>query len=242
MINKLLLQSVINKYHLGVNEAVKWEISNNTLTVKFMTPSQDVIGEVHCSNFPLEDSELAIFDTKKLLNLVTICNGDLILELGKRKDTIVKFNISDINYNLDYSLSDPLLIPKVGTVNVPEWNVELELTPDDIVNLIKAKNALSGVDDLVITTDTNMDGDSVCKFIFGGDADYSNKITYQMTGDIKVNDLRLPFNSDMFRTILNFNKDMEGGKIYLNDMGLMMLEFSNDEISCRYFTYKQSEV
>ena len=35
MINKLQLQSIINKYYLGVNEAVKWEIENNELGINF---------------------------------------------------------------------------------------------------------------------------------------------------------------------------------------------------------------
>ena len=46
MINKLQLQSIINKYYLGVNEAVKWEIENNELGINFMTPTKDVIGSV----------------------------------------------------------------------------------------------------------------------------------------------------------------------------------------------------
>ena len=77
MINKLTIQSIINKYYLGINEAVKWEINNNCLNIDFMTPSKDVIGNVTCNNFQLEDSKLAIYDTKKLSSLVNICNGDL---------------------------------------------------------------------------------------------------------------------------------------------------------------------
>jgi hypothetical protein len=39
MINKILLQSIINKYYLGINETVKWKISNGQLEIRFMTPS-----------------------------------------------------------------------------------------------------------------------------------------------------------------------------------------------------------
>ena len=85
MINKGVLQSVINKYHLGVNEDVKWNIKDKKIDVDFMTPTRDVIGKVTSTNFDLEDSKLAIFDTKKLLNLTSICNGDLLLELVKNE-------------------------------------------------------------------------------------------------------------------------------------------------------------
>ena len=46
MINKLTLQSIINKYYLGQNESVKWVIKNNSINIDFMTPSKDVIGIV----------------------------------------------------------------------------------------------------------------------------------------------------------------------------------------------------
>ena len=85
MINKQKLQSVINKYYLNVNEAVKWVIEDNTLSIDFMSPTKDIIGKLTCNEFELEDSTLAIYDTKKLNSLVSICNGDLLLELEKNK-------------------------------------------------------------------------------------------------------------------------------------------------------------
>ena len=60
MINKLKLVSIINKYYLGTNESVKWIIQDNSLNVDFMTPTKDVIGNVECTDFQLEDSKLAI--------------------------------------------------------------------------------------------------------------------------------------------------------------------------------------
>jgi hypothetical protein len=70
---------------------------------------------------------------------------------------------------------------------------------------------------------------------------HNNKITYQVVGDIKEQDMKLPFNSDMFKTILQANKDMDGGKLYLSTMGLMKLEFSNDGISSEYFMVRKAE-
>ena len=61
MIQKLVLQSIINKYYLGVNESVKWKTQNNELTIDFMTPNTEIIGNVTCTDFQLQDSELAIF-------------------------------------------------------------------------------------------------------------------------------------------------------------------------------------
>ena len=47
MINKLDLVSIISKYYLnGMNEAVKWDIQNNKLTVRFTAPDKSMIGVV----------------------------------------------------------------------------------------------------------------------------------------------------------------------------------------------------
>ena len=123
MINKLKIQSIINKYYLGTNESVKWVINDNSLNIDFMTPTKDVIGNVTCTDFKLEDSKLAIYDTKKLQNLISICNGDLLLEFEKNNAIYTKLKISDLNFNLSYALSDPLLINKVGEVTEAEWVV-----------------------------------------------------------------------------------------------------------------------
>ena len=241
MINKLQLQSVINKYYLGVNEAVKWEIENNELGINFMTPTKDVIGSVSCKNFQLEDSKLAIYDTKKLNSLISICNGDLLLELEKNNAVYTKLKISDLNFNLNYALSDPLLIGKVGEVTIPEWVVELNLTQEDIDNLIKAKSALSGIDNMLITTTTDLDNENVVEFVFGDESGHNNKITYQVKGDIKEQDIKLPFTSDIFKTILHANKDMSGGKMYLSSMGLIQMDFELEDISSRYFIVRKAE-
>ena len=115
MINKNIVQNVISKYYLGEIERVKWEIRDNHLTVNFVAPSRMVLGSVKCGDFPLEDADLAIYNTKKLSNLISICSGDLLLELEKQKEMLLKLNISDLNFNLSYALSDPLLIKKASS-------------------------------------------------------------------------------------------------------------------------------
>jgi len=241
MINKLKLVSIINKYYLGTNESVKWDIKDNSLNIEFMTPSKDVIGNLTCNDFELEDSKLAIYDTKKLQNLISICSGDLLLEFEKTKEIYTKLNISDLNFNLSYALSDPLLINKVGNVTEAEWVVDLDLTSEDISNIIKAKSALAQVDNMLITTTTNLDEEDVIEIVFGDESGHNNKITYQISGDIKETDIKLPFNSDMFKTILYANKDMEGGELYLSSMGLMKLSFELDGISSNYYMIRRAE-
>ena len=241
MIQKTLLQSLINKYHLGIVESVKWEIKDNILSIDFMTPTRDVIGNVTCNDFELEDSNLAIYDTKKLSSLVNICQGNLILELDKLNQLYTKLKISDINFNLNYALSDPLLIGKVGTVNVPEFVVELDLELEHVENLIRAKSALSQVDNMLITVGQNPDGEKMCEFIFGDESGHKNKITYQIPGKINIDEMKLPFNSDVFKTLLYANKDMEEGKLRISQEGLMKIDFKTENVYSNYYMVRKAE-
>ena len=225
MINKLTLQSAINKYHLGEIESVKWTVKDNTLSVDFMSLNKEIIGKLTYNNFTVEDCELAVFDTKKLLNLINITSGDLLISLEKVKSINTKLHIADNSYNLTYALADPLLIAKPGTVNEPEWDAVLPLEREFVDHLIKAKSALQGVDNMTITPTKDLNDTSVCIFSFGDEDGHNNRITYQMYGEIQSSDSNIPFNSDSFKNILNANKDLEEGTISINYGGLDEIMF-----------------
>ena len=88
MIEKNHLQSIISRYYLGgLIESVKWEIQNNTLNIAFMSPNKDMIGELECNEFPIEDCELAIFNTTQLNKLLGVTSGQLLI-------SPIKFRIS----------------------------------------------------------------------------------------------------------------------------------------------------
>lgn len=240
MISKNILQSIIKKYHLGEIEQAKWEIRNNNVLIHVVSPSRTVIGKVECTDFPLEDADLAIYNTKKLDNLVSITSGELLLEIEKEKDLLLKLNIKDLNYDLSYALSDPLLVSKPGKVQSPNiWEIDLELEQNDVANILKAKNALSEIDNMVITSIRNEDKDLVCEFVFGDEVGHNNKISYQITGNITQDNIKIRFNSNMVKTILTANRDAEGGRLQVSKMGLMRLEFKNETITSEYYMVPQ---
>ena len=241
MINKLTLQSAINKYYLGEIESVKWIIKDNTLYVDFMSLNKEVIGKLTYRNFNVEDCELAIFDTKKLLNLINITSGDLLLSLEKVKDINTKLHIADNSFNLTYALADPLLIGKIGTVKETEWDAVLPLEIEFVEYLIKAKSALQGVDNMTITPTKDLNDTDVCIFSFGDENGHNNRITYQMYGEIQPSDISIPFNSNSFKNILNSNKDLEEGKIYINYEGLMKLCFKSEYSESEYYLIRKEQ-
>ena len=240
MISKTHLQSVISKYHLGEIEKVKWEIQNNQLQINFIAPSNVVLGSVKCYDFPIKEADLAIYNTKKLSNLISICNGDLLLEIEKQKEMLLKLNISDMNFNLSYALSDPLLIKKVGKAKpVNGWYVEIDLGNEEISNILRAKGAMSEIDNFLVTTTKDLDGQDVCELIFGDEIGHNNKISYQLKGswlnEINKENMKIKYNSNMLKTILNANKDMDEGTFKISNAGLMYLNFTDGVIESEYY-------
>ena len=241
MVNKLVLQRIINKNHLGEIPSVKWKIEDKVMTIDFMTLNKDVIGNITHTDIDLEDSTLVVFDTKRLLNLVNITSGDLLITLEKTKAVYTKMFLADNDFNLTYALSDPLLIGKIGTVDEPEWDMILPLEKEQVDNLVKAKSALTGVGNMTISPDKDLDGDDMCVVTFGDEQGHNNKITYNLTGQIKPDNVSIPFNSDMFKTILNTNKDLETGTLYLSYQGLMKLKFESLNTTSTYYMIRKEE-
>jgi len=235
MINKNVLQSVISKYYLnGLNNQVKWRMKDNTLTI--YAGEKGRVCKVHLNNFELEDGELGVFDTDKLSKLISITSGELSISLEKIKSVFTKMHISDLNFDLTYSLADILILGKTTWYEDPEtWEIELDLQMEDVDHLIKAKNALSDVNNMLITTTDDFDGNSMCEFIFGDNTGFSNKITYQLRGKINENDISIPFDSDIFKSILHSNKDMDSGSLQLSKKGMVKLMFKSDEIESIYY-------
>ena len=242
MISKTQLQSIIAKYHLGEIEQIKWEIENNHLNINFVAPSNMVLGSVKCNDFQIPDVDLAIYNTKKLANLISICSGDLILDLERQKEIITKLKIADENYNLEYALSDPLLIKKAGKAKpVDGWYIELELGSEEIGNILRAKSAMSEVEQFLVTTTKDLDGQDVCELIFGDEIGHNNKISYQLQGTINKEDMKIKYNSNMLKTILNANKDMDEGKFKISNAGLMYFNFTDGVIESEYYMVPQED-
>ena len=86
MVSKSQLTSIISKYYLnGLNNQVKWRIKDSKLTI--YAGESGRVCKVELNQFPLEDSELGVFDTNKLNKLISITNGDVILSLETTKST-----------------------------------------------------------------------------------------------------------------------------------------------------------
>jgi hypothetical protein len=235
MVNKNILQSVVSKYYLGgLFSQVKWRIKDNTLTI--YAGEQGRAAKVYLKNFKFEDCELGIFDTHKLAKLLSITNGELLVTAEKSHKVYTKLHIADSNFDLNYSLADIFVIPSATYYQEIEYpDISISLEKENIDALIKAKTALSDQSNLLIKTTENLDGTPVCEFTFGDIENFSNKVTYTLQGDIKANNLELPFNSDTLKDIFSNNKDMDNGKLKISADGMIQLNFYSELIETEYF-------
>lgn len=246
MINKITLQSVIGKYYLnGLVESVKWTTENNALEIDFQSPNKDMIGRVKHTNFPLEDSEIAVYDTSKLNKLLGIASGEVVLELEKQQSIYTKLIISDLNYTLNFSLTDLLMIQEIGEVTDPNnYEIQSELGSEEITAIVRAHNALES-DNVIIKIDKNLDNEDVLVMSFGDVSNHTNKIDYQIPNSTLDNvpyGTKIPFNSALIKNILNNNKDAESASLKVNSQGLMKLEFTGEDWESFYYIVRKADV
>jgi hypothetical protein len=246
MINKLELQSVINKYFLnGMVESVKWTTENNVLDIDFQSPNKDMIGRVKHTNFPLENSIIAVYDTSKLNKLLGIASGEVVLELEKTQAVYTKLIISDSNYTLNFSLTDLLLIQDLGSVTDPNnYEITGVLGEEEISAIIKAHNALES-DNMIVRIGKNLDSEDCLILTFGDNTNHTNKIDYQFP-DASLNGVpygtKIPFNSAMVKTILNNNKDATLASFNVNTQGLMKLKFQGENWESIYYVVRKADI
>ena len=240
MINKTDLKSVISKYHIGsLVEQVKWEIKDNNLAVKFMSPSKEMLGEVKCSKFPLDDCSFGISNTTQLVKLIDITKDVIQLSTVKVGRICSKLLLADNQFQLNYALADILTIPKTGETNFEEsYNIVTTLDSEAIGSIIKAQGALTNSETVVIQPSLSTDGEPELELTFGGDVEYANKVSFYLPNLTQQNvpsQYKLHYNSELIKEILYCNKDMISGTLSINLEGLIKLEFQNGIISSTYY-------
>lgn len=241
MINKADLQSIISKYYLnGMNEAVKWDIQNNKLTIKFTAPDRTMIGVVTCDDFELEDSSIGISNTTQLNKLLNITNGYLNLEYQKQHKLITKLIISDNQFTLNYALADTMIIPKAGEyIGDEQYNIEASLDNESINAIVKAKSALADTDTVVFQPVINAATlEMQLEMVFGGNIEHSNKVSFYLP-NIETTDLppmfKVHYNSNLIKEIMYCNKDVANCTMGINLDGVMKLAFDNGSIKSEYY-------
>ena len=180
--NKQILTSIIDKYHLGGTvESVKWIIKDKNIVINFITPFKNLVGKITSSNIDLEDSEIGIYNTSQFVKLVKIMDNYIVLKLNKsERGTPLELTLADNQYVLNYYLSDLNLIETVPNINEPEtYDATLSINNEFIEKFVNAKKALGDIKQFIIKTEYDENEGTQLVVTIGEGNGYANKIKFK---------------------------------------------------------------
>lgn len=241
--NKQTLTSVIDKYHLnGAVESVKWSIKDKKVTIDFITPMKNLVGKITSPDFDLEDSEIGIYNTSQFNKLVKIMDHTIILKLNKsEKGTPLELTLADNQYDLNYYLSDLMLIESVPAINEPaSYDAEANIDSEFILRFANAKKALGDVKQFTIKDELNNENMKDLVIVIGDGNGYANKIKFKTPCESMFGLNELPFPADVMMELLKANEEADSGKIQISQEGLMKISFKEENIESIYYLVRLS--
>ena len=234
--NKITLDTFIQKYNLGGNvNSVKWESSGDTLSTRFISPDKSLLGELTLTKQALPEFEVGVYDTPLLSKMLGTLADKVDFSLTEVDNTPVAFKISDSIMTSDYVLAAIGVIPDVPELkNIPEFTTLVNIDSQFINSFIRGKGALADVDTFAINP---VDGG--VEFVIGYSDINSNRITIKaQSGAVNMTD-SIVFNANLFKELLNANKECSKATLQISDKGLAHIEFNVDDFNVKYWLVSQ---
>ena len=234
--NKIVLDTFIQKYNLGGNvNSVKWESSGDTLSTRFISPDKSLLGELTLVKQSLPEFEVGVYDTPLLSKMLSTLADKVDFTLTKVDNTPVAFHFTDSIISADYVLAAIGVIPDVPELkNVPEFTTLVNIDSQFINSFIRGKGALADVDTFAINP---VDGG--VEFVIGYSDINSNRISIKaQSGAVNMTD-SIVFNANLFKELLNANKECSKATLQISDKGLAYIEFNVDDFNVKYWLVSQ---
>jgi hypothetical protein len=228
---KPYLQDVIGKYYLGgLVERVKIQVTDKTLTSKFISTQKNLVGVIEAPDVTLPDCEFGVYDTSQLLKLIGITDHFLTLYVEANKGIANKLLIADNEYNLEYALADTMLTPNVPSIDEPTYQMVADVNAEFIAKFLKAKKALDTDVFIIEQIMADTDDKPAMKFTLGGVEKHTNKINFTLQTSLSsIPGAQIKFPIAEFGEILAANKEIATGVLSVSEDGLLKIEFTNEE-------------
>jgi hypothetical protein len=230
--DKNRLSRFISKYNLaGLVESVQWNSENKTLSTRFISDDKTVLGLVTLNDFEFEDSSIGVYNTNTLKSLLNVLGNDVNLTLKKVEEKPISLSLTSDSTSVQYQLADLAVIPNVPELKqLPEFNITIDMDSNFIEKFIKAKSALSDIDNFTVLTEKGK-----LKIVIG----YSNINTNRV--ELVVNDnydgevKPISFSAKYFKEILSANKEANKATLAVSKDGLSHVEFAVDGFTSSYY-------
>lgn len=226
------LSRFISKYNLaGLVESVAWNSEGGKLSTKFVSDDKTVLGVVTLDSFDFEDATVGVYNTNTLKSLLNVLGNDVQINLKKVDEKPISLSFTSDSTTVQYQLADLTVIPNVPDLKqLPEFGISIDLDANFIDKFIKAKGALSDVDNFTVLSEKGK-----LKIVIG----YSNINTNRV--DIVVNEnydgevKPISFSAKYFKEILSANKEANKATLAVSKDGLSHVEFSVDGFTSSYY-------
>jgi len=230
--DKNRLNRFISKYNLaGLVESVQWKSDKSTLTTKFISDDKTVLGTVTLSDFDFEDANIGVYNTNALKSLLGVLGNDISLTLRKVNVTPVALSINSDSTTVQYQLADLSVIPNVPDLKqLPKFGVEIEMDGNFIEKFIRAKSALSEVDNFTVLTEKGK-----LKIVIGYANINTNRVELVVNADYQGDVKPISFSAKYFKEILSANKEANKATLKVSTDGLAHVEFAIDGFTSSYF-------
>ena len=228
---KTELLNYISRYHLaGATTSVKWNASGGSLQSSFITDDQNVIGSVS-ANIDLGNQTLGVYATPQLVKMLSAVGDDVEIDVKDIDGKAVSMDISDKEVNMTFMLADLSVIRQVPELKqLPDWNVTVPLDKDFVSRFVKAKNALPESENFGVHSKNGK-----AEFIVNYSSINTSRIKFEVSGTINKDMNVVCFSSNLFKEILQANKDAETSKLEISEAGLARVTFTSQKYTSTYY-------
>ena len=186
----------------------------------------------------MEDCEIGVYNTEQLTKLLSVLDDDINVSVNKAGGKSISLKVSDAHSTINYMLSDVSVINKPPQLKqIPEFHLEIDVTPQFISKFIAGKGALSDTDNFTVITDG-----TDTKLVIGHSSVNTNRVTIPVTTTKSSSIENVSFNANIFKEVLSANKECESAKFEVSGDGLSRISFKVDDYISTYYLVPVQDV
>ena len=237
--NKSKLTRFISKYHLGgtVNSVIL-NSKNNKLSTRFISGDKSLLGELSMENWDFEDSTLGVYDTEKLVKLLSVLDEDVSMSVVSTGEKSIQLKVSDSSTAVTYMLSDTTVINEPPDMKqIPEFQLNINLTSQFIKKFLAGDSALSESETFTVMSD-GVDTNVVINYASVN----TNRVVIPVTTSRVAGINNVSFKSKFFSEILRANGECTSASFEVAEDGLSRLKFKVDDYDVTYYVVAVQDV
>lgn len=234
--NKAKVTRFIQKYSLGgLVESVAWKAGDNKLVTRFISDDKTVLGEIQLDNFTFTTPDLGVYTTSALSKLLVVAGDDIEIDVQEIEGKAVNLFIKSEGTKLQFQLADLAVIPNVPDLKkLPNFDISINFDGAFIEKFIKAKNALSEVDNFTVLTEKKE-----LKIVLGYSNINSNRAIFSIDKNYQEEVKPISFSAKYLKEILTANKEATAVVLKVSSTGLSHVEFKIDDFTANYYLVEQ---